>query len=71
VAVQKAQDPMRAPLFGRAVHAVDVNESFLYMMVKGSVDLVVHAVNDNDPFLYMMVKGIVDFFAKLFRWAHN
>jgi hypothetical protein len=44
VAVQKAQDPMRAPLFGRAVHAVNDNETFLYMMVKGNIDLVVHSM---------------------------
>jgi hypothetical protein len=38
-AVRKAQDTLRAPLFGRAVHAVNDNDTFIFMMVTGNVDL--------------------------------
>jgi hypothetical protein len=39
VAVEKAQGTLRAPLFGRALHAVNDNDTFLYMMITGNVDL--------------------------------
>jgi hypothetical protein len=38
-AVKKTQGTLRAPLFGRAVHTIDDNATFLYMMVKGNVDV--------------------------------
>ena len=38
-AVKKTQGTLRAPLFGRAVHAVNDNDSYIFMMVKGNVDL--------------------------------
>jgi hypothetical protein len=38
-AVKKNQGTLRAPLFGRAVHAVNDNDSYIFMMVKGNVDL--------------------------------
>ena len=38
VAVKKAQGSLRAPLFGRSLHAVNGNDTFIFMMVKGNVD---------------------------------
>jgi hypothetical protein len=37
--VKKIQGTSRAPLFGRALHTVNDNDTFLYMMVNGNVDL--------------------------------
>jgi hypothetical protein len=39
VAVKKTQGALRAPLFGRALHSINDNDTFLFMMVKGNVDL--------------------------------
>jgi hypothetical protein len=39
VAVNKVQGNLRAPLFGRAAHAVNGSETLTFMMVKGDVDL--------------------------------
>ena len=39
VAVKKAQGTLRAPLFGRSLHAVNDNNTFIFMIVKGNVDL--------------------------------
>jgi hypothetical protein len=38
-AVKKIQGTSRAPSFGRALHTVNDNDTFLYMMVNGNVDL--------------------------------
>jgi hypothetical protein len=39
VAVKKAQGTLRAPLFERSLHAVNDNNTFIFLMVKGNVDL--------------------------------
>jgi len=39
VAVKKAKGTQRVPLFGRALHTVNGNNTFLYVMIKGNVDL--------------------------------
>ena len=38
VAVKKTQGTLRAPLFGRALHTIRDNNTFLFMMAKGNVD---------------------------------
>jgi len=35
----KTQGTLRAPLVGRAIHVVNDNDTFLYMMIRGNVDL--------------------------------
>jgi hypothetical protein len=37
--MNKVLGTLRAPLFGRALHTVNDNDTFLLMMVKGNVDL--------------------------------
>jgi hypothetical protein len=39
VAVKKTQGTLRAPLFARALHTIRANNTFLFMMVKGNVDI--------------------------------
>ena len=39
VAVKKTKGTLRAPLFGRAVHAINDNDTFIFLMVQGNVDL--------------------------------
>ena len=46
VAVKKTQGTLRAPLFGRALHTIPDNNTFLFMMVKGNIDLFAGVAHD-------------------------